>query len=204
MRLPWGVISILFPFHGVCRPFPNPSRTALIAYGKCIAETPQGCSPQIDVKSMNEVNGPLVRLSEGAMEGKWRSIIEGRNISYTLDNTPVNYLVPRIESIDPCTVRRATSPQLSRQFSRRVSLQRGHLSKKLAGSKEVARNDVNKILIKKFCIVRNLFGRGIEIDLISILSNLLMISRCSFKLKWSLSDFSADGKSISLRQVINT
>lgn len=70
MRLPWGVISILFPFHGVCRPFPNPSRTALIAYGKCIAETPQGCSPQIDVKSMNEVNGPLVRLSEGAMEGK--------------------------------------------------------------------------------------------------------------------------------------
>lgn len=25
---------------------------------------------------------------------------EGCNISYTLDNTPVNYLVPRIESID--------------------------------------------------------------------------------------------------------
>ncbi|CAK9819108.1 hypothetical protein ANTPLA_LOCUS10073 [Anthophora plagiata] len=44
--------------------FPNPSRTALIAYGKCITETPQGCSLQIDVKSMNEVNGSLVRLSE--------------------------------------------------------------------------------------------------------------------------------------------
>lgn len=85
--LPWGVISILFPFHGVCRranedpPYPLSLslssslflslplslslRAALIAYGKRITgDSPvRALSLQIDVKSMNEVNGsPLVRL----------------------------------------------------------------------------------------------------------------------------------------------
>lgn len=74
MRLPWGVISILFPFHGVCRTDDPPAlslsrRTALIAYGKRITETlRKGASPQIDVKSMNEVNGSLVSFIQGVLE----------------------------------------------------------------------------------------------------------------------------------------
>lgn len=72
MRLPWGVISILFRFHGVCRADEDPPalspRAALIAYGKRITETLRkgGSLSQIDVKSMNEVNGcapPRPRLS---------------------------------------------------------------------------------------------------------------------------------------------
>lgn len=47
---------------------------------------------------MNEVNGPLVPRGNGGKVKEYYR--EGCNISYTPDNTPVNYLVPRIESID--------------------------------------------------------------------------------------------------------
>lgn len=93
MRLPWGVISILFRFHGVCRadPLSLSPRAALIAYGKRITETLQGCSLQIDVKSMNEVNGCLRPRSSSFIHRAWKSIIV-RVVAprSAVDNVPVN------------------------------------------------------------------------------------------------------------------